>query len=494
MSGIHLREIRIQNYKCFEDHVIKLSAPDGSTPGSGLNVLLGENGNGKTAILEAIDYANQSTFAAANRLGINDFTDYTAPIIITASTNPFVCKLPAPHFDCTFEATGITFQAKPRDRKSPGKLLSSPFSIKREFRPASPNYRKKDGSDSGKPIPPLSLGFSNSAIKDDELNVFFFDKNRTRQITTGTYKTTFERICDDLNWKFLNNLTQEEVEELLQVVSEDYFDRIISISQKGVGAKLAASMADFFEDERFRDLRIDTLDLLHPFSKAFFALRPEGTMTQISARDLGSGMEIILTLLLLRGIAGASRGGIVYLIDEPELHLHPSAQQKLAALLLEESSSVQIIVSTHSPYLIRGLMKPAVQKVVLRRDGDGHIVIRDTVTKVGNLFPWSPSWGEINYNAYDMPTVEFHNELYGWLQEKHSLQNESAVEAYLHAKGIPKSKSWMRERGGIAEAPYPTTLSTYVRNAIHHPENRHNTPFTETELTESIQVLISQIG
>jgi len=493
MSGIYFREIRLQNYKCFADHLLRLSAPDGSTPGSGLNVLLGENGNGKTAILEAINYTNQSTFAAENRLSINDFSDYTAPIIVTASTNNFICKLPAPYFDCAFEATGITFQAKPRDRKSAGKLLSGPFSIKREFRPAGPNYRKKDGSDSGKAIPPLSLGFSNGSIQGNELNVFYFDKNRTRQITTGNYKTTFERICDDLNWKFLHNLADEDVEDLLRAVSKDYFDRIISISQKGVGGRLAASMADFFEDERFRDLRIDALDLLHPFSKAFFALRPEGTMTQISARELGSGIEIILTLLLLRSIAGESRGGIVYLIDEPELHLHPSAQQKLAALLLDESSRVQIIVSTHSPYLIRGLMSPAVRKIVLRRDENGAVIIRDTAPKVGNLFPWSPSWGEVNYNAYDLPTVEFHNELYGWLQEKHSLQTESAVEAHLHANGVAKPKRWTRERGGVAEAPYATTLPTYVRNAIHHPENRMNAPLTEAELAGSIEILISQV-
>lgn len=26
----------------------------------------------------------------------------------------------------------------------------------------------------------------------------------------------------------------------------------------------------------------------------------------------------------------------------------------------------------------------------------------------------SPSWGEINYFAFDIPSIEFHNELYGF--------------------------------------------------------------------------------
>ncbi len=50
--------------------------------------------------------------------------------------------------------------------------------------------------------------FENSRISGvDGISIFYFDKNRTRQISNGTYKTTFEKICDDLNWKFLKKYT-----------------------------------------------------------------------------------------------------------------------------------------------------------------------------------------------------------------------------------------------------------------------------------------------
>lgn len=39
-------------------------------------------------------------------------------------------------------------------------------------------------------------------------------------------------------------------------------------------------------------------------------------------------------------------------IDEPELSLHPSLQRKLMQLILEYSATRQIVISTHSPYLI----------------------------------------------------------------------------------------------------------------------------------------------
>jgi predicted ATPase len=493
MSSIYIREVSVENFKCFSGHKFQLKSPDGVTPGSGLNVLIGENGNGKTAFLEAINYTNQSSYAAENRISINDFQDHEKPIQIIALTSNFTCKMPELYRGCTFESDGIMFKAMSRDRKSPGKLLSSPFSVRSSFLPMGNTYKKSDGSDSGKEIPAIATGFSNGSIQGSELNVFYFDKNRTRQISSGTYKTTFERICDDLNWKFLKNIKGSDVLALLENISGEYFSIALTIAQKGTGKKLAEEMANFFGQEQFLNLKIDLVDLLHPFTKAFFAVRPDDELTQVAPKDLGSGVEIVLTLLLLRSIAAESKGGIVYLIDEPELHLHPTAQQKLGELLLEESAHTQVVVSTHSPYLIRGFMSAAVNKIVLTRDATGAVDIEYPDSSPAKLFPWSPSWGEVNFNAYGMATVEFHNELYGWLQEKHSLATEAEVETHLVAQGLTKSKQWTRERGGVVQVPYDITLSSYVRNSIHHPENRHNDLFSDSELVESINDLISVV-
>ena len=49
--------------------------PDG-TQGSDLNLLIGENGNEKTAVLEAINFLTTSSFAAENKLNISDFHEF----------------------------------------------------------------------------------------------------------------------------------------------------------------------------------------------------------------------------------------------------------------------------------------------------------------------------------------------------------------------------------------------------------------------------------
>lgn len=489
MESLHIRSAVIENYKCFVKQAFQFSVPDGVNGGSGLNVLIGENGNGKTTLLEAIHYANQSAYSVESRLQIQDFHDHAKPIQIALRTNEFRCKLDFPQQNSYFECDGIDFQAKSRDRKSAGKLLSSPFTISAKFSTKTGTYKDANGIDKGKEIPPMQMMFSNDRIDGAELNVFYFDKNRTRQLTQGNYTTTFEKICDDLNWKFLHALEGDKRADLLKAVSSEYFAFALEVAQKGTGSKLAAEIADFFSQSQFKQLRIDLVDLLHPFANAFFSIRKDGELKQIRPKDLGSGVEIILTLLLLRNIAAESKGSIVYLLDEPELHLHPKAQGRLVDLLIEESKTKQIFISTHSPYLIKGCMSESVRKIVFRRDEIGKIVDENAESKGWGALPWSPSWGEINYAAYDLPTVEYHNELYGYLQEKHSLYREADVEAHLVTKGVAQSKKWSRMTKGAAQPPTDVTICTYVRNSIHHPENGHNAPYTDQEFRDSIETL-----
>lgn len=78
------------------------------------------------------------------------------------------------------------------------------------------------------------------------------------------------------------------------------------------------------------------------------------------------------------------------------------------------------------------------------------------------LFPWSPTWGEINYKAYNLPTVDLHNELYGYLQEKSQSYSENTFESWLNSQGCPTSKTWIRDRNGTALPPKSVTLMTLL--------------------------------
>jgi ABC-type cobalamin/Fe3+-siderophores transport system ATPase subunit len=60
----------------------------------------------------------------------------------------------------------------------------------------------------------------------------------------------------------------------------------------------------------------------------------------------------------------------ILLIDEPDIHLHPSVQEKLAQNLFQiaRNQGIKIIMSTHSPFIVRGA--PAKSSVVWLSDGE----------------------------------------------------------------------------------------------------------------------------
>jgi predicted ATP-dependent endonuclease of OLD family len=70
----------------------------------------------------------------------------------------------------------------------------------------------------------------------------------------------------------------------------------------------------------------------------------------------------------------------VVLVDEPELSLHPAWQQNILQFYDDivsgsDGTSSQVIVATHSPFIVHG--SPPAKHIVLHRNGDGRRVMAD---------------------------------------------------------------------------------------------------------------------
>uniref|UniRef100_I2PZ35 ATPase AAA-type core domain-containing protein n=1 Tax=Desulfovibrio sp. U5L TaxID=596152 RepID=I2PZ35_9BACT len=77
------------------------------------------------------------------------------------------------------------------------------------------------------------------------------------------------------------------------------------------------------------------------------------TADLVNIADVGVGVS--QTLPVLVALLAAEPGQIVY-IEQPEIHLHPLAQYRLAAVIAEASKrGVLVIIETHSDILIRGV-------------------------------------------------------------------------------------------------------------------------------------------
>jgi putative ATP-dependent endonuclease of OLD family len=244
------------------------------------------------------------------------------------------------------------------------------------------------------------------------------------------------------------------------------------------------------------------------FFKAGHIQVNDGVETELNQKGTGLQRSVALAMiqvyannLIAHPTETDKNKPLFFFIDEPELCLHPKAQQQLVKALLILSQVQQIFISTHSPYLLKSFNAAENGLFICERVKDN---VKITPANQMKLFSWSPSWGEINFVAYKMATLEFHDELFGAVHERFISEAPDSNEAgrrgplrvldlEILAKNDPVNQTytWSELRRGIQQSAYPVSKSTFVRNSMHHPESRQTTQCTESDLEESINYLIS---
>ncbi|MEA1303917.1 AAA family ATPase [Actinomyces oris] len=210
--------------------------------------------------------------------------------------------------------------------------------------------------------------------------------------------------------------------------------------------------------------------------------------------DKGTGMQRAVTLALIQVYSNIQHktkehAPLTLLLDEPETWLHPRAQIQLGEALAKISEDEQLFLITHSPYMLRSY-RPAQHKLLIfsRENNVPSIQYSD---ELGLLTNQKPSLGEITYFAFGISSPEFHDELWGEIHCRIDPGSESGLNKALNEKyGFDYKKTWIREgKNGLRSES--ATISYYIRSSSHHPENRHNKPYTDDELEESTESLIA---
>ncbi|HBQ2157297.1 TPA: AAA family ATPase [Klebsiella pneumoniae] len=144
----------------------------------------------------------------------------------------------------------------------------------------------------------------------------------------------------------------------------------------------------------------------------------------VSVADVGFGVS--QTLPVLVALLVAKKGQHVY-IEQPELHLHPKAQFKLAEIIKSAlDRGVKIIIETHSSLLIRGIQTKIARKEIengkvslnwFTQDEISGETIIDTKTpdEFGAFGDWPADFDDISLYAEQQYLDAVEESIYGSL-------------------------------------------------------------------------------
>lgn len=321
-----------------------------------------------------------------------------------------------------------------------------------------------------------------------------------------TYLPSFSLFQSDRK----NNDTDDEVQDpLKEAVKAIFLSPEILETLQNVATQVKDKIQEVTDLtlEKIRDVSPEIASSLHPnipdienlkWHDVFKNLSISGD-EDIPINKRGSGIRRLILLSFFRAEAEkrqkeSNNPSIIYAIEEPETSQHKAHQQILieALKILARSENSQVIITTHSSEIVKNLEFNNL--LLITKDEHNNPKINKFEP---NCLPY-PSLNEANYNAFEDISVEFHNELYGYLQAKAidedtNNSSEQYFDSWLQTKGATLSKTWTRvlKRGGTRDDL--CTLHTYIRNSIHHPENTNNSGYSKEELKDSIKLMIEII-
>ena len=308
----------------------------------------------------------------------------------------------------------------------------------------------------------------------------------TSQLDVSKYEIDENEDYTSIKQLFVDLTSQDnaELRKMIDGASSEKGDSVESlrerIENKGRISRFKKAFNKFFDK-----LQYDEVDENDSNEKKVL-FKKNGSMVPIDSLSTGEKQIVFRGTYLLRNSKNL-KGGIV-LIDEPELSLHPKWQERILQFyqdLFTESGTqfAQLIVATHSEYVIKAaLANKNFNLVYSLKDNNG--AINATRVDAPSRLP-SITFAETNYLTFGIPTNDYHIELYSYLQTKTGNFRIKDCDDYIVNHSLYNSSMY-----GKASSHGTTnyrSLPTYIRNAIDHPDNGN--VFTEEELLSSIEFL-----
>jgi len=195
---------------------------------------------------------------------------------------------------------------------------------------------------------------------------------------------------------------------------------------------------------------------------------------EVRNKNTGSGVSYVIAILVMAFSLAIKKNEEtpLIIIENPEIHLHPLGQIKLMTFLKFMSQFCQIIVETHSDHIIKNFLQYTNGQVIkLNKD---YVPIY--YNKRSKYTLKTLTLGEVQWTAFDLPTIDFHVSLLSYLQAKFNEFSLNKLDDLIRDTAIFKSNyekydTRCRRYNNNHSNPKSNyeTLPIYMRNVIDHP-------------------------
>jgi predicted ATPase len=321
-----IKELHLQNYKCFVDNKINLGK---------ITLLVGANAVGKSSLIQALLLIRQTIDRLRDTIVVPD----RSKILLNGE------------YCLNLGNSSQVLYANAHNEEIKFKLKND--NMEKYF-----NYR---ASRTKKELYLEVEGHNCETIGTEKLSIFH---NEIHYLNTERIGP--RAIQDMRNHRFPNTGYRGEYTGHVIADNKIKVDELRRIKDENKSVPNLNKQVEYWLDyiipgveldtQIFRDINIVGMSLKRKYSGTDF----------LNPNNMGFGISYVLPIIVSGLIA---KEGCMFIVENPEAHLHPSGQSRIGQFLAQiASAGVQVLVETHSEHVINGIRTSVLKGIISNQD------------------------------------------------------------------------------------------------------------------------------
>lgn len=248
------------------------------------------------------------------------------------------------------------------------------------------------------------------AFIDDTRNFAEEEQGKSKSITSAIFndilsrdyeRETGNQACENCNSEECECLCINDIyEKSADSLTVQELQKLINYKAKNSTTEITQRISEQFSENYQSGFRVNikaTSNVSKSFSLQTKIYDP-ALDAEVEMSNVGAGVRSIYILSLLQAYNQGKPGKTLFMVEEPELYLHPQLQKEMAKALWKISETNQVLFTTHSPTVLNGFALSDVRKVHLNQVDYCSIIERASLDDILD---------EIGYTSQDILNTDF---------------------------------------------------------------------------------------